>query len=263
MSHEDEYFPNLVTMLEIIWGEGYMAPGGPGNVARLLEGIDTEGCRILDIGCGIGGPALEMARSHGADVVGIDLEAPLLERARRDAKKHGLDDRCTFRLVEQGPLPFPDQSFDVVISSGAFTQIADKSGILGESYRVLRPGGYLSCYDWLKPAGNPDDEFSADMLYWFKMEGLTYALETLEGYARHLADAGFVDIKSQDASDWYRAEARREYELMKGELYPRMVELLGEEDARYFVENWRAMVVVIEKGEMLQGYTRGRKPATE
>ena len=54
MSHENEYFPNMVTMLELIWGDGYMAPGGPGNVARLLDGIDTQGKRILDIGCGPG-----------------------------------------------------------------------------------------------------------------------------------------------------------------------------------------------------------------
>jgi phosphoethanolamine N-methyltransferase len=46
MTHEDEYHNNMVTMLELIWGEGYMAPGGPGNVARMLDGFDTYGKRI-------------------------------------------------------------------------------------------------------------------------------------------------------------------------------------------------------------------------
>ena len=258
MSHENEYFPNMVTMLELIWGDGYMAPGGPGNVAKLLDGIDTQDKRILDIGCGIGGPVFEMAKTHGAEVVGIDLEAPLIERAKQDAQKHGLGERCTFQTVEVGPLPFDDHSFDVVISSGAFTQIADKSGILGESFRVLRPGGHLRCYDWLKPEG---DEYSEDMLYWFKVEGLTYALETLASYAQHLENVGFIDVASEDASQWYREAAQREYDLIKGELYPRMVELLGQSDADRFVEDWRAMVVVIDKGEMRQGYSRGRRPA--
>ena len=257
MSHDNEYFPNMVTMLELIWGDGYMAPGGPGSVAKMLQGIDTNGKRILDIGCGIGGPVFEMARTHGAEVAGIDLEAPLIERALEDAKKHGLSDRCTFQTVEAGPLPFDDRSFDLVISAGAFTQIADKSGILGESYRVLRPGGHVSCYDWLKS----DGEYSDDMHYWFKMEGLTYALETLESYAQHLKNVGFVDVESEDVSNWYREEARREYDLLKGELYPRLVELLGQSDADHFVEDWRAMVVVIDKGEMRQGYSRGRRPA--
>ena len=49
---------------------------------------------------------------------------------------------------------------------------------------------------------------------------------------------------------------------MQGPLYPRMLELLGANDAEHFVENWRAMLVVIESGEMRQGYFRGRRPTT-
>lgn len=256
MSHEDEYYDSMVIMLELIWGEGYMAPGGPGNVARMLAGIDTDGKRILDIGCGIGGPAFEMARTHGATVVGIDLEAPLIERAIKAASEHGLSDVCTFKTVTAGPLDFDDQSFDVVLSSGAFTQIEDKADILAESLRVLKPGGFLSCYDWLRS----QDEYSDDMRYWFKMEELTYALQTLEGYQDLFADAGFVDVIAEDASDWYRKEARREYDLIRGDLYPKMVAAMGQKDADHFVENWRALVIVVENREMLQGYVRGRRP---
>ena len=99
------------------------------------------------------------------------------------------------------------------------------------------------------------------MHYWFKMEGLTFALETLENYGRILTDCGFVDVSVEDASDWYRKRAREEYEIIKGDLYPRMLELIGTDDSEHFVENWRAMVIVCESGEMRQGYTRGRKPA--
>jgi len=257
LSHENEYPESLVSALELIWGDGYMAPGGPGNVAKLLDGIDPKGKRILDIGCGIGGPAFEMVRTHGATVVGIDLEAPLIARAQRAAKAHGLENRCTFQTVEVGPLPFDDGSFDVVVSSGAFTQIADKRGILGESLRVLRPGGQLRCYDWLKS----DGEYSDDMHYWFELEGITYGLETLQEYAQHIREAGFKQVSAKDATDWYRREARREYALMQGELYPRMVELLGKAEADYRIENWRMLVAVIDKGEMRQGYFRGTRPA--
>ncbi len=54
MEHENEYDDNMVSMLELIWGEVYMAPGSAGNVARMLHGLETRGKRILDIGCGIG-----------------------------------------------------------------------------------------------------------------------------------------------------------------------------------------------------------------
>ncbi len=254
--HTDEYHDAMVTLLELIWGRGYMAPGGPGNVAKLLQGTDPAGKRILDIGCGIGGPAMEMARNHGATVVGIDLEAPLIERAIASAADTGLQDQCEFRVVEAGPLEFPDASFDIVISSGAVTQTEDTAGIFAEILRVLKPGGHFRCYEWMKS----DAEYSDDMHYWFKMEGLTYAMRTLEEYGALLHGSGFTDVETEDASDWYRAEARREYDLLRGDLNARMVELLGQEDADYFVENWRAMVVVIDKGEMRQGYCRARKP---
>jgi len=128
--------------------------------------------------------------------------------------------------------------------------------LIGECYRVLKPGGHLTCYEWMKSG----HEYSDDMYYWFKMEGLTYALNTLDEFAGIIRDSGFADIVMTDASGWYRKEARREYESIKGDLYPRMIELLGQADANHFVENWRAMVIVIENGEMRQGYCRGRRP---
>ena len=126
MDHQDEYFDNLVTMLELIWGEGYMTPGGSDNVEKMFNGIETAGKRILDIGCGLGGQAFEMANTFGADVVGIDLEAPLIKRATEAATKMGLQDRCKFRIAKAGALDFPDQSFDIVATSGAITQVSDK-----------------------------------------------------------------------------------------------------------------------------------------
>lgn len=256
-AHDNEYHDNMVAMLELIWGEGYMAPGGPGNVARLLAGIDARGKRILDVGCGIGGPAFEMAQTHGAEVVGIDLEAPLIARARSAARQHGLEDRCRFQVVEPGPLPFPDQSFDIVLSSGAVTQTNDTAGIIADCYRVLKPGGHFTTYEWMRI----DAPYSDDMLRWLRLEELTYVLETIESFAQLFRDAGFVDVEATDASDWYRRECRREYELIKGDLYPRMVELLGREDADHFVENWQAMTVVCDSGEMRQAYCRGRRRA--
>jgi SAM-dependent methyltransferase len=255
MAHENEYPDNMVTMLEAIWGAGYMAPGGAGNVAKLLQGTNPKGKRILDIGCGIGGPAFEMAQTFGAQVTGIDLEVPLIERAVEDAAEKGLQEQCRFQTVEIGPLPFDDESFDIVISAGAITQTSDKAGLLDEILRVLVPGGHFSCYEWMRS----EREYSADMHRWFELEGLTYALETLDEYDGRFNAAGFNNVIKIDATDWYRTEARREYDLIKGDLNERLVELLGQQDADHFVNNWRAMVVVIDAGEMRQGYCRGTK----
>jgi len=256
MAHESEYDEALVTLLELIWGEGYMAPGGEGNVAKIAEGLDMRDKRVLDFGCGIGGPALFLARNYGANVVGIDLEPQLIERAKQSAKKYGLEAKTEFQVVEAGPLGFPDESFDFVVSSGAFTQIANKLEMFKEVLRVLKPGGVFSCYDWMKGEG----DYSEDMHYWFKLEGLTYAMETPERNDEILREAGFVDVSVVERSDWYHKKVKEEYERLRDELYPRAVELIGKQQADRRVENWRAMVVICDKGELRQAYARGRKP---
>lgn len=255
----EEYDPRMVAMLELIWGEGFLAPGGPAYVREHLAGLDLAGKRLLDVGCGLGGGALVIAGEMGAEVVGLDIEAPLVERAKAYAAKAGLSERVDFRLVEPGPFPLPDGAVDVVYSSGAFTQIADKESLFAECFRVLRPGGRLAVYDWMKPEG-PDSE---DMLYFYEMEGLTYAMRSLEAHGDLLAAAGFVDIQLEDCSDWYRREARAEWERMKGPLRATMVESLGPEGADHFIEDWRSMVVVLDKGELRPGRYRARKPEGE
>ena len=105
-----------------------------------------------------------------------------------------------------------------------------------------------------------DAPYSADMLRWLELEELTYVLETIESFAQLMRDAGFEDVRARDVSNWYRRECRREYELIRSDLYPRMVSLLGQAAADHFVENWEAMTVVCESGEMRQAYFRGRRP---
>lgn len=254
-SHASEYHDSMVALLEWIWGRDFMAPGGEGNVDKMVRGIDLVGKRVLDIGCGIGGPAFVLARRYGAHITGIDLEPQLVARATRRAAEIGLSHQTEFRSVTLGPLDFPDASFDVVFTSGALTQTEDKAGIAAECFRVLKPGGFLTCYDWLRS----DAELSDDMRYFIQMEGLTYNLITLETLGRYLVEGGFEDVTLEDASDWYRREARREYERMRGEGRRQVVELIGEAQAEHMIEDWRSMVVVCEKGELRQGYTRGRR----
>jgi phosphoethanolamine N-methyltransferase len=251
------YHDAMLTLLETIWGEGYMAPGGEGNVAKQVDGLKLTGKHVLDIGCGLGGPDHVLAGKYGATVVGIDLEEHLIERARKRARELGLDRQTEFLVVQPGPLPFPGETFDIVLSSGAFTQIAEKQTVFEECRRVLKPGGVLTSYDWMKSEG----EYSKDMLYFFELEGLTYSMDTPDNHRTILQDSGFTDIEIVDASDWYRRQVRREYEQLRGGLYPRVVELIGQRDADHFVENWRAMTVICEKGEMRQAYLRARKTA--
>ena len=67
MSHGDVLYDDLtVDFLEALWGDGYLSPGGPDEVARILAGLDLAGRTVLDIGCGSGGITVSLARDYGA-----------------------------------------------------------------------------------------------------------------------------------------------------------------------------------------------------
>jgi phosphoethanolamine N-methyltransferase len=255
MEHVDEYKDSLIAVMNLIWGEGFMAPGGEGNVDKLVEGLELKNNRVLDIGCGQGRPACILAEKYGAYVVGTDLESHLVERSKQRAARLGLSSQTKFKVVKPGPLDFADESFDVIVSSGAFTQIHDKLSMYRECKRVLKPGGVLSCYDWMKTEG----EYSKDMLYWFEVEGLTYAMETKEKHKQLLLAAGFETATLTDRSPWFRKKVKEELEQLKTVHFPEIVKLIGQQDAEHFIEDWRVTALVCEKEEMLQVYSRATR----
>jgi SAM-dependent methyltransferase len=84
------YHGQMVAMLQVIWGEGFLSPGGPQEVARLIADADLTGLSVLDIGCGAGGIDLALVRNHGAGyVTGLDVEDTVLARAREVEPRDG------------------------------------------------------------------------------------------------------------------------------------------------------------------------------
>jgi ubiquinone/menaquinone biosynthesis C-methylase UbiE len=254
--HEDEYNDTVIAMLELVWGEGFLSPGGPEAVREVLEGLDLKDKLVLDIGCGLGGIDVLLARDYGARVIGLDIEEGVVQRARKRVNDAGLRDRIEIRAYQPGPLPLEDASVDTVFGKDSWIHVQDKQSFFAEAFRVLKPGGSLAGGDWTKGPG----PYSKDMEYFFEMEGLTYHMDTLENYSALLSEAGFADVELEDISDWYRGRAHQEYEAIRETLKPRMLEVLGEQSWSHYLENWRALTVVLDNGELRPGRFRARKP---
>ncbi len=255
-THDDEYDPKLLAMLELIWGEGFLSPGGPAAVDEIVQGLDLAGKLVIDIGSGLGGVDMHLARKHGARVIGMEIEASLVERARAGVAAAGLSDRIELRHCTPGPLALADRSVDVVFSKDSLIHEEDKIGAFAEYFRVLEPGGWLAMSDWMR-SGQP---YSEDMEYWFEMEGLTYHMWPLDAYGTALTETGFAEISLVDTSGDYRVLCDREHALIQGELKAEMTGALGNESYEHFLENWRAMTVVLHKGELRTGRIRARTP---
>ncbi|HLI56373.1 MAG TPA: class I SAM-dependent methyltransferase, partial [Actinomycetota bacterium] len=117
------------------------------NMSRVLaeRAAIKPGMRVLDAGCGVGGPALWLAASYGVNVVGVTLSEVQLGRARKYAAKRGLEHLVRFEIADFTKLPYDDASFDIVWAQESVCHVpaAGKQAFLREACRVLKPGGSM------------------------------------------------------------------------------------------------------------------------
>ncbi len=250
-----EYDDAAIRFLEVLWGPGYLSPGGPEEVDRVLAGLALAGRDLLDIGCGAGGVTLHIARTHGAKVTGFDVEEPVIAAARSRAEAERLEAR--FVQAPPGPLPFPDACFDIVFSKDALIHVPDKEALFAEVFRVLRPGGVFAASDWL--IGH-DGEPSPEMRAYIAAEGLSFGMASPARYRAAMTDAGFAEVTTLSRNGWYRELARAELARLEGPLHAAAVAAVGEAYVHKNLKTWRAMQVVLESGEHCPTHLRARKP---
>ena len=254
---EEHYPPRMIAMLEAIWGEGFLSPGGPAEVARVLEGHDIRGKAVLDIGCGAGGIDVALVQTHGAGyVTGIDVEDSVITHARALVARKGLTDHVGLVKVAPGPLPFPPGTFDVVFSKDSIVHIPDKHALMAEVARVLKPGGWFLASDWLIGV----EVISPQMAAYIAAEGLDFGMATPARYGAAMAAQGFHDIRITSRNAWYRDEARREVARMKGELGAKAAAVVGQDFVDQNIGIWERMIPVLDTGEHCPTHLAGQKP---
>ena len=142
-------FESLKARLKATWTAGDFAliarsyePGAVEFVQRLNL---APGARVLDVACGTGNLALPAARA-GAVVTGVDIAGNLIQQARSRAEAEGLSARFDEGDAEQ--LPYPNTSFDVVVSMFGVMFAPRPDLVASELLRVCRPGGRIALANW-------------------------------------------------------------------------------------------------------------------
>lgn len=199
----------------------------------------TPETRVLDVGCGIGAPAIYLHEKFGCSVEGISTSERGVQHANRQARERGYE-RVRFRVADGMDNGFNDRSFDLVWIMEAAHPIPDKKRLFAECYRVLRPGGTLVMCDIMQRmllAPHKGALFFLSHLreYYRLMKAWGPAqVPTMGAYADRLVEAGFSPVTILDITERAKPTLTRWRENALRTLREKKVEL-PEREVRDFV----------------------------
>ena len=163
---------------------------------ELAQTIDMHDLNVLDVGCGLGGPARMLADEFHCQVTGIDLCDEYIRTAKALSKLVKLEHKTTFLVGDATQLPFEDHSFDAVWTQHVQMNIPDKRQFYAEIKRVLKPSGHFLYYDIFKLS---EDQISYPMP-WASSPEYSF-LFTISELNQILQDLGFTKKSAIDQSD--------------------------------------------------------------
>ncbi|PHH77054.1 hypothetical protein CDD82_3682 [Ophiocordyceps australis] len=169
-----------------------------------------HGMNVLDVGCGVGGPAREIAKFTGANITGFNNNDYQIERATHYAAKEGLSKQVKFVKGDFMQMPFKDNTFDAIYAIEATVHAPTLKGIYSEILRVLKPGGVFGVYEWLMTEEYDNDnlhhrEIRLGIEHGNGISNMCKISDALEA----MNDAGFEMLHNEDLADrpdplpWY------------------------------------------------------------
>jgi len=205
--------------------------------AELGAGPDSH---VLDIGSGMGGPAIYLVQQTGCRVTGIDTAAENVQLARAVASETGVAERVTFVEGDAVAALFPDAAFDAIVSRDAFATIHDKARMLAQGRRWLRPAGRLAATLIVTLDESLEIPEAPGRLAW--------PIPTAGDYRLLVEAAGFDILKLDDLTPAFREIGAR----WRGALMVWELALIS----GFADEEWRALRATF--GQLAEWATQGR-----
>ena len=153
------YYDAVTAFYEFAWGKAFhFSPRRPGESLRRSQRLQEEevarrlglkaGMEVADIGCGVGGPLITIARATGARITGINFNAHQIRRGERHVRRAGLGDSCRFLHADFMNVPLDDGAFDAIYAFESLCHAPNKRLAFRELFRLLKPGGRAAIVDW-------------------------------------------------------------------------------------------------------------------
>jgi ubiquinone/menaquinone biosynthesis C-methylase UbiE len=221
------------------------------TLARLVN--ISRSTHILDVCCGLGGPARYLAHHYGSHVTGIDLNQSRVDSAIRLTEMVGLEGKVSFYCTDALSSTLPSNEFDALIAQEAFCHIPNKPQLLTECIRLLKPGGLIAFTDILATTS-----MTATVRKRLYQEMAFTELDTLDGYQTLLKTSGCVLEKAEDLSEeWAQILVERlaMYRSLKGQTIARF----GNKHFEKWDRAYSSFVRLYDSGELGGGRFLARK----
>jgi len=218
---------DALTVEDLAPVDHYHARGFPATV-ELADRLPIEpGDHILDIGCGLGGPARYLAQRFKCTVSGLDITEAFVEAANKLTALLHLESQVRVTLGDGHRLPYEDACFDGAYALHVTMNVADRPRFFAEACRVLRPGAFFALTEHgLGPEGKPHHPVP------WSEDGSGAYLVTPDETRALLEAAGFTGIDIEEAGPKYLAGYKRAIQLAeRGQLPPLGVHMLMGENA--------------------------------